>query len=84
MELIVNGSHGIYVPKIFAERYQNLIDNKEEVIDDLQILLKGPDEEYYWDAWDTVLNRVRINNKIIIQSEDLYLVNQNENFYEIL
>jgi hypothetical protein len=59
---IIDGAHGIYVPQVWAERYgvQAVISaNVDE--EDVRILLSGPDEEfpdeeYYWETWERVLN----------------------------
>ena len=53
----VNGQHGIYVPQVFAE----LLRGAGAAIpaglqEDYEILLKGPDEEHYWEAWETFLD----------------------------
>lgn len=61
IELLVDGHHGVYTPQIFAEQYlgegTEWCGFNEE---DLSILLNGPDDERYWDAWDNVLNTASI------------------------
>jgi hypothetical protein len=52
-ELIIDSNAGIYVPKIFAENFAVLWDGYDS--EDIEILMNGPDNEYYWEAWDNVL-----------------------------
>lgn len=56
--LIADSRRGIYIPQSVAEDlaiYANLVSNMDEVRDDLAVLLEGPDNDEYWDAWDSVL-----------------------------
>ena len=58
---LLDDSRGIYIPQIFAETFVF-----EEIAqhgaaywqgveaEDLETLKKGPDEEFYWEAWDSV------------------------------
>ena len=56
MILLVSDSYGIYVPQVFAESFGENWEISEE---DLEILKTGPDHEFYWEAWETVLNNAR-------------------------
>lgn len=53
IELILSDTRGIYIPRDFAELYGA---DYGITPDDLDILLSGPDHEFYWDTWDTVLD----------------------------
>lgn len=54
---IIDGSCGIYVPQIWAERYGTAATESANVTaEDVSILLAGPDQEFYWEAWEQVLN----------------------------
>ena len=57
-ELLINSAHGIYVAQTFAQYYYETesIKNEAELSNELCTLLGGPDKEYYWEAWETVLN----------------------------
>lgn len=52
--LILADSRGDYIPQIFAQRCTTNWKNIEP--EDLEILLKGPDEELYWDTWESVMD----------------------------
>jgi len=61
LQLLVNDSHGVYVPIVFAQSY----DRKEWGLTktDLIPLKKGPEHEWYWEAWDSVLNKAEHKDK---------------------
>ena len=52
IRLLVSDHHGVYVPQAFVEMY----DNEQWGIsqEDMDILVDGPDNESYWDTWDSV------------------------------
>ena len=54
---IVDGCFGIYVPQRFARNYDPAAWGIKP--EDAAILLAGPDEDYYWETWDDVLNYAR-------------------------
>jgi hypothetical protein len=72
--LFVDSAHGIYIPQHFAEtvdRRQILYVTEE----DWQILESGPDHEFYWDAWDSVLNNAETRDGgVLYQDGDLWIV----------
>lgn len=52
--LMMSDNHGIYIPQNFVNDVDiNAWHVKPE---DAEILAAGPDNEGYWDAWDSVLN----------------------------
>ena len=61
-ELLVNDHHGIYIPQYFCQTYRAYITNMEEVKDDFNICLSGPDNADYWEAWDSLINNVNFTN----------------------
>jgi hypothetical protein len=77
MILLVSDSCGIYVPQVFAE---NFGDNWGISGEDLAILKEGPDHEWYWETWETVLN----NAKSTCKEEDReYGLQQDGNLWAI-
>lgn len=76
--LLVNDSHGIYVPQVFATRYD--LSSLEDVNPaDHETLLSGPDAYGYWDAWSEVLalgfiRDVQGNKYYLYQDGDLWAV----------
>lgn len=54
MLLLINDAHGIYVPKMFADNYGQYL-NEEQKKD-----LTSPDNEFYWETWEDVVDTVKI------------------------
>lgn len=53
--LILDSNRGIYIPQGFAEMHEHFYGTWSNVNqDDLDILLEGPDHEWYWESWQTV------------------------------
>lgn len=76
--LIVDSANGVYIPQIFAERYEKEILNQFG-LNTLAELQNDPREyEFYWDAWNEVLDNFTLTQDgktyILIQDEDLWLV----------
>lgn len=56
IELLVSDRDGIFIPKIFAEIVDSYLHLWEGLNrEDIDLLLKGPEEESYWDVWNDVV-----------------------------
>jgi hypothetical protein len=57
-ELIVDSQHGVYVPQVWAQRYgSQAIESANVDEEDVNEILKDPYEnEFYWEAWERILN----------------------------
>ncbi len=56
IELLVSDRNGIYIPKIYAEMVDEFLYLWENVSrEDVDLLLKGPEEESYWDVWHDIV-----------------------------
>ena len=53
IEILLSDNRGIYIPQNFAEGFAGWSGIN---IEDLETIEKGPETEYYWEAWDSVLN----------------------------
>ena len=73
VELVVTDAQGIYVPLVFMRRYAGELIGVD--LSDIESVLEGPDHEYYWEAWDSVLRNGKIGRMSIIQEGAVYLVN---------
>jgi len=52
IQILVSDHHGIYIPQVFAEQFQfSGID-----VNDINLVSKGPDHEWYWEAWESIIN----------------------------
>lgn len=79
-EFLIDEARGVYVPKKFAELFDMRawhVDEEDEVI-----LLKGPDAENYWEAWEDVLAHAYIIEQgkkwTLEQDGDLFAVHYKE------
>jgi len=61
-ELLVDSHHGIYVMQSFCQRYAPYIKNMDEVKDDFEICLSGPDHDEYLEAWQMMEQNVILTN----------------------
>lgn len=52
--LLLDSARGIYIPRDFVESFDLSLWNG--ITDENIEILKNPDHEYYWEAWDEVLN----------------------------
>jgi len=62
MHFLLDSARGIYLPQGFALCY-----NPDEWgldPEDIAILKEGPDSEYYWEAWNSVLSSAKFVDAI--------------------
>lgn len=76
ISLLVNGSHGVYVPQVFAEQF-DLTEWVVNVPDPME--LESVDNQYYWETWEDVLNNASYTDKdghvwTLYQDGDLWAV----------
>lgn len=70
-DLLVSDTWGIYIPQRFAE----IVDRSEmpDVLEETwRILEDGPENDFYWDAWDEVLNERFSDDSFLYQDGDLW------------
>ena len=76
-ELFLSDARGVYIPRDFAESVRReLVENVSD--DEWQIMLSGPEHEWYWDAWNDVEQKAVINDGnrrwTLYQDGDLWLI----------
>ena len=73
IEILLSDSRGVYIPRDFALYCEDMDGVSAE---DMEILKAGPDAEWYWEAWDSVLSNAKreINGKVwrLYQDGDLF------------
>ena len=53
--LILDGRHGVYIPQLFCEDITEEECNSLSIEwSDVRCCQSGPDEEWYWEAWDNI------------------------------
>ena len=75
MKLIFADACGVYIPQYFADDYGESAYIEGLTDEDRTYLLDGPDQEYYWDVWERVLNEATVNGWNLYQEGDLWFVN---------
>lgn len=81
MVLIADSHHGIYIPQLVLK---GEIDNPKWNFsdcnkEDIDAVLKGPENEWYWDAW----NNIESNVKITDSEGTVYFLYQNDDLWAI-
>lgn len=76
MQLILDSNRGIYIPQKFAENFCMTAWHIND--DDRDVLLAGPDNEFYWEVWEDVLNYAYTEQFgerwTLYQDDDLFVV----------
>lgn len=78
IEIFADSSRGQYIPQYFGESV--LVRCLSGVsADDLETLKAGPDAEFYWDVWASVLDNARLTDDSghvwsIYQDGDLFII----------
>lgn len=80
-QLLVNDSQGIYIPQIFIRQYLENIIKDTISQDDIYILQSGPGHDWYWEAWDTVLDSAVLVDEYgirwtLFQNGDLWAIRE--------
>lgn len=66
--IMADSHHGVYIPKLFAEALEGEDNFKGISQEQLDILLQGPEHEWYWETWDEILN----NGEIIDENKSVW------------
>lgn len=76
--LLLNDAHGVYIPQLWAQAYgEESILSAEVRAEDVATVLEGPDHEWYWEAWNDILN----NYKHVVKGT-AYLLHQDGDLWE--
>lgn len=71
---MVSDSHGQYIPQIFCE---DITEHECPSLgikwDDVQACQYGPDNEWYWEAWDIITSNYDYNGIRLHQNGDLWV-----------
>lgn len=73
-----DSARGVYIPQHFAESVNRDFLSGVNV-DDLATLESGPDAEWYWESWESVLDNARLTDSAgqiwtLYQDGDLWLI----------
>lgn len=81
---LLDGNRGIYLPQSFTDHFDATRWNIDISSDDFAALVNGPDDEYYWEAWDTIICNARCLDTsgvtwCLVQDGDLFAVAIDDN-----
>lgn len=62
LHLMIDARHGIYVPQLFAKEIFFDKWGFKDDDEDIKIISEGPENEFYWEAWQSVLDRAELVN----------------------
>lgn len=79
IQILINDSWGIYIPQIFTENFTAASWGIDENSPDWKTLSDGPDSEYYWESWETILDSAKHTDSngvvwTLYQNGDLWAV----------
>lgn len=81
IQLAVDGSFGIYVPKRFFERFPQFL---EHLNDEDQDIITNPEHEHYFEVWDQFVSTFEVvkdgNRWSIYQDDDVFFVSEHHVF----
>jgi hypothetical protein len=79
--LLADSHHGVYIPQLVVQQYLEhpMWDWSEVDQEDIDTVLSGPNDEWYWEAWDSIKDAVKVVDEdgteyVIVYNEDLWLV----------
>jgi len=62
IELLISDAAGVYIPKEWCEACADYPGWSGFDKDDVETCLAGPDEEWYWEAWDNISQNAEFTN----------------------
>ena len=67
LEILLDSSRGVYIPQAWAKECACVdgwrVNHAGFDLEDLSILLDGPENEWYWEAWQDVLDHAEYVDK---------------------
>lgn len=73
--LIMDGRHGVHLPRLFVEQYEQNILNMHDVAAAVYDIKQGLNNEFYWEAWSDLLDRAII---VKLTNRAQYILHQND------
>jgi len=79
--LLADSHHGIYIPQLVVQQYLEhpMWDWSKVSKEDIDSVLAGHDNEWYWEAWEDIMCEVKVVDEdgteyMIMYNEDLWLL----------
>jgi hypothetical protein len=75
LQLLLSDRRGVHIPRRFALEFNLPAFGIAEDDEDIATLRAGPDHEWYWEAWDAVIDKAKTaEGGYLHQDGDLWLV----------
>jgi hypothetical protein len=58
-KLLLSDRHGQFIPQVFCENFELDSWHLKKSDEDVKCCLLGPEEEWYWEAWEAVMNKAK-------------------------
>lgn len=85
MIYVLNSANGVFIPQQTWNMYKDNPhwDWSELSTDDQRSLENGPEDEFYWEAWENALALVRVKDDsgriyYLLHDQDLFLIKPDE------
>lgn len=83
--LLLSDSHGIHIPQLFSQGLSK--EDAEEMSlswEDVLVCQRGPDEELYWEAWQSILDSAEITEPATLKEEEsVWRLIQNGDLWQV-
>lgn len=73
VEILLNDNRGVFIPQDFVRNHDVVCWGFDENDEDILVLRQGPENEWYWDAWDRILMSAQYtdsNGNVWLLSQD--------------
>jgi hypothetical protein len=57
IKILLDGARGVFIPRDFNDCFVMKSWNLEDNDEDLAILREGPAHDWYWEAWDSIMDK---------------------------
>jgi hypothetical protein len=76
VHLLLSDRNGVYIPQLFVKQFDGWKNIDSE---DTELLLKGPEEDWYWDTWDQLMGNAEYTDQLgyvwkLYQDGDLFAI----------
>lgn len=78
VHIVCDSHHGQYLPQVYATNCAEFLEAGGITKEYIKTLQDGPDCEWYWETWETMINnfKIKVDGKTftLYQDGDLFLV----------
>ena len=79
VSLLLSDSRGIYIPQHFAQDFDLAAWGIDPESEDIKSLNEGPESEWYWEAWESILNKAQYRDA----ADNVYTLHQDGDLWAL-